>query len=54
MRKDSLILNPLGIPPIHIGREPLLVGATLNKSGRQDKRRPPGPIVTLVSPQDCQ
>src|SRR5712691_771070 len=23
MRKDSLILNPLGIPPIHIGREPL-------------------------------
>lgn len=25
MHKDSLIHNLLGIPPIHIGREPLLV-----------------------------
>ena len=31
MHEDSFILNPLGIPPIQIGREPLLVDAPLER-----------------------
>jgi hypothetical protein len=46
MHEDSFILNPLGIPPIQIGREPLLAAAK-NVHARIDAGGLGGKIVLL-------